>query len=192
MSSYKTKFLNNMFENVIISEMLKVYNEDIYDKCFMDVSTKDNLIQFYLEQLHAALVTVVCGDKESKYIHKFRKEKYIDYDQIDVLRFALDERIGAFKQQYNIITAFNTLDTYVDDHIWQTSVENLLSYLKPGGICFVNGTFLDTKIVGNVRKLRSKGVWKVLAKKCGCYVDTIIENPLVSIYENDKIMVIRK
>lgn len=189
MSSYKLKFLNNMLENIIISEMYKVYGgRDIYDKCFMDVSERITLVPFYLDNLRPILVTVVTNE----FIQPFIKDTYDNFEQIDTLSFKLDEHAGIFNQQYDVITAIDILDTYVEDQSWHLAVKNLLSYLKPEGTLFVNGVFADSKIEEADRTCRSKGVWKAMVKQYGCSVEAIINNPLASFFEKDKIMVIRK
>lgn len=188
MGSYRSEFVNNMFENIIISEMFKAYDTGLYDKCFMDVSLSDDLLSLYLDTLQASLVTLI---RKPENLSKYGLITS-DIEQLDVLSLDLEDRVGAFKEQYNIIVAFNSLALYNNDRTWQTCVENLLYYLKPGGLCFVNGTFLDNKCVINEKKFRSKGLWKAIVKHCNCSISDIIENPLVSFYKDDKIMVIRK
>ena len=51
MRSYKSKFITNLYENTIISEMSKVYGDNLYDKCFMDISSNHDLLPLYLDML---------------------------------------------------------------------------------------------------------------------------------------------
>jgi len=197
MNSCEFKFMNNMFENIIVTSMHNIYNEDIYDKCFMDISTSDHFVDFYLNYLHASLVTSICDSKDhrgvsNKQVAELRKYKYNALNQVDNLIYDLDEQIGAFKGQYDIVVAFDILNYYTNNHLWQMVVENILFYLKPGGLCFINGAFDDNKVIKYGQNFRSNGVWRALVNKCGCSIVSIEESPSTIFCKNNKVMVIHK
>jgi len=183
MSDFKKKFVHNLLENVIISEMLKEFGEDLYDKCIMDVSFGCNLHDFYLNHLQASLVT-------STSLPDSEVDTLLDY-RLDVLNLDLHDRVGAFSSQYDIVVAYDTFNVYLSDINWQATLENLLFYIKPGGLCIVNGTFPTITLDDSIRS-RSKGVWRALIKKCNCSIITLLDNSSNYFFVNDKIMVIQK
>ena len=188
MRSYKSKFITNLYENTIISEMSKVYGANLYEKCFMDISSNHDLLPLYLDMLYASLVTVIKKPEgDTSY-----GIKDTNIEQLDILSLELEEQVGAFKGQYDVIVAFNILSTYGNDRVWQACVENLLYYLKPKGLCFVNGAFLDNKHIEYDKRYRSRGLWRAIVKHCGCSILDIIDNPSVSFCKNNKIMVIQR
>ena len=176
----KTKFINNTLENIIINTMLKSNSEDIYDKCVLDVGLGYNLLDFYLDYLNASLVTVITA--------KDNLAAFIQYPQIDVLKLNLSERVGAFSSQFDLVNAYGTFNFIHSDSDWQTILENLLFYIRPGGFCLINGSF--PKITED--NCRSKGVWKAVLAKCGCSILSMTDYSLDYFDITEKIMVVKK
>lgn len=188
MGSYKLKFIDNLYENAVMSKMHDFYGDTLVDRCFFDISLNKNLVNFYLNYLYASLITVPCGD--ATIYNSFERTFSNEYN-VDILNFMLEERIGIFENQYDVVIAFNTLNNIADNHLWLSIVENLLFYLKPNGLFFINGDFSKNTVDGET-KYRSRGVWNTIVKKCNCCVDSIIKTPLSNLSGLNDILVIRK
>ncbi len=186
---YQTRYNQNVLENVVISEIVNNYGEDVYEKCFLETSSTPHWVNFYLTFFRANLVTMVTRDK---YIVESVRNRYKTLDGIDVLTLDIEDRIGVFESQYDIITSFGLMDTLVGYKRWQRSLENLCFYLKPGGMLLASGDFTRTEHTHQSIKTRSKAMWVAIAHNNRCTIDKIILNELFMGTMRGNVLVIKK
>jgi len=186
---YQSRYNQNALENVVISELMSAYGDDVYEKCFLDTSSTSYWVNFYLVFFKANLVTVVTKDT---YIRETVANIYKTLDTVDVLTLDLHERVGIFEDQYDIITSFGVVDTLVNDAKWQKTLENLCFYLKPGGIMLVSGDFTNNSQTHPNIKTRSRSLWAALLHNNRCTIEKMITDELFMGAIRGNVLVIRK
>ena len=186
---YQSRYNQNILENVVISELMAAYGEDIHEKCFLETSSTAHWVNFYLAFFRASLVTMVT---RNTHIVESVSNRYKTLDAVDVLALCIEDRIGIFESQYDVISSFGLMDTMVDDKRWQRSLENLCFYLKPGGILLTSGDFTRTERTHQHMKTRSKAMWSAIIRNCGCSLDKLIVNEFFMGAMRGNVLVIRK
>lgn len=176
----------NAAENIIYSYTTTSVGE-LIDGCIL-ITTPFPKFDFYIQRFGTPIITVLNEDTSIKNI--LTDNFYNDF--IDFINIPCYDRIISFKEQYDIVSSFFTLNMQKDDLLWQYSVENLCYYLKPGGLLFING-FFNRTFENATLKFRSENLYKVVVNHFNCVIIDIIENKLpLKNAIGDSVIIIKK
>lgn len=175
MLKWEEYYYNNFIKNFILETLYSKYGKDFSDICILDTTVEDVWLDFYIEAVQATIVTSI-----SDYIPS--PNKYIDYYNYDFVDRNLQENLGPFIKQYNVVHVLDSLSLELDDYVWQKIVENLCSYLKKDGFIVVSGDLQKTYIEDTF-KHRSEGLWRAIANSCGCTISNFIKRPFKNVFD---------
>lgn len=166
----KDKYYFNFTENIIIKHYNQTYLHSLYNRCILDVSLDDYWVDFYLDYFDPCVVTTIGSPKP---FVDYMKNKYSDQPIVEILNNDIQEHIGIFEKQFDVVNVIDIMFRFTDDYLWKTSIRNLCFYLKPGGLLFISGNFEDNTFNTGSNKFRSLKVWKRILNIYGCQIEEV-------------------
>ena len=174
MLKWEEVYYNNFIKNFILEVLCNKYGKDFSELCILDTTVEDVWLDFYIETVQAAVVTSL-----NDYIPS--PKKYSNCFNYDFVDRNLQECLGPFTKQYNVVHILDSLSLELDDYIWQKMVENICSYLKKDGIIVVSGD-LHRTYIEDTFKNRSEGLWRAIINNCGCSITHFVKRPFKNVF----------
>ena len=110
MLKWEEVYYNNFIKNFILEVLYNKYGKDFSELCILDTTVEDVWLDFYIETIQAAVVTSL-----NDYIPS--PKKYSNCFNYDFVDRNLQEYLGPFTKQYNVVHILDSLSLELDDYI---------------------------------------------------------------------------